>query len=332
MAELVSEERRVAVTGARTFLGSELIRHLESDPRYRHILALDIGNPDFPLEKAEFVKVDLTVPTVAADIAALLREARIDTFVHAAFLSYPTHATAWAHELEDIGTMHVLDACAQARPASFVLVSSTMVYGASAENPNFLGEETELRGEGAFEDRVRAERQVERFARDNREVNVASLRFAPILGPTVENYFTRFFSRPVAPRMMGYDPLLQFIHERDAVSALKMVVDRGDVRGTYNIAGEGVLPYSTVLAMLGRVPLPVPHFFARTLARALWATQVFDAPPSYLDFLRYLCVADASKAGRELGFRPRHSLKRTILDFLDIGGGDDATDIGRVYG
>jgi UDP-glucose 4-epimerase len=244
----------------------------------------------------------------------------VDTFVHAAFLSMPTHASTWAHELEDIGTMHVLNACAETRVRKFVLASTTMVYGASPLNPNFLSEEHELRGRPGsrfVQDKVEAERQVARFARENPETLVTVLRAAPILGPTVENFVTRFFSRPVAPVLMGYDPLMQFVHEQDVIDAHKAVLDQ-DHPGIFNIVGDGVLPYSTILAMMGKFPLPMPHFLARGLSHALWVTQVFDAPPNFLDFLRYLCVADGQKARETLGFQPRYDIKAIVADFLGV--------------
>ena len=55
---------------------------------------------------------------------------------------------------------------------------------------------------------------------------------------------------------------------------------------------------------------------AYPLAQALWATQVFDAPPNFLDFLRFLCVADGARAREVMGYRPRYDIKSTILDFL----------------
>src|SRR5262245_38282769 len=94
--------RVVAVTGACTFLGSELLRRLEEDPRYRKVLALDIRPPALtPSGKVEYVKLDLTQPTVDGELATLLARHGVDTFVHGAFLSHPTHAAEWAHELED---------------------------------------------------------------------------------------------------------------------------------------------------------------------------------------------------------------------------------------
>ncbi len=327
------EQRVVALTGARSFVGSEVLKRLEEDRRYAKVIAFDLRKPDFPLDKTQFYKLDLTLPTADADMAAILQREGVDTFLHAAFLSHPTHASAWAHELEDIGTMHVLNACAESGIHKFVLSSTTMVYGASPLNPNFLAETHELKGHKNsrfINDKVGAEKQVRRFRQENPETIVTVLRVAPTLGPTVQNFFTRFLSRPVAPVMMGYDPLIQFVHEQDVVDAFKLVLD-DDFRGEFNIVGDGVLPYSTVLALMGKLPLPMPHFLARTLSNALWVTQVFDSPPSMLDYMRYLCVADGRKARDVIGFEPRYDIKATIADFLGVGGADRdaATGEGR---
>lgn len=331
-----AEHRVVAVTGACTYLGGELIRRLEEDRRYSRILALDVRPPAMsPGGKVEFVKLDLTQPTVDDELATLLAHGKVDTFVHGAFLSHPTHAAEWAHELEDVGTMHVLNACAgvaaEVMPRRFVMVSTTLIYGAHPKNPNFLTEDAELRGhrDSRFvNDKVRAEKQVLRFAKEHPEVEVCSLRFAPILGPTVSNMYTRFFSRPVAPVMMGHDPLMQFVHEQDAAFALARAVD-SHATGPFNIVGKGVLPYTTVLALLGRLPITMPQMIARQLTKVLWTTQLVGSPPSFLDFLLYLCVADGARAKRELGFSPRLSIKRTINDFLGLAPEDGATDVPR---
>ena len=325
--------RVVAVTGACTYLGAELLRRLEEDPRYARVLALDVRPPPVTRSKIEYIHIDLTQPTVDGELATLLQRNRVDTFVHGAFLSHPTHAAEWAHELEDVGTMHVLNACAGIEPRRFVMISTTLVYGAHPKNPNFLTEDAELRGhrDSRFvNDKVRAERQVHRFAKEHPEVEVCILRFAPILGPTVSNMYTRFFSRPIAPVMMGHDPLMQFVHEQDAAFALQKAVD-SHATGPFNIVGKGVLPYTTVLALLGRVPVPMPQLIARQLSKVLWATQLVGSPPSFLDFLLYLCVADGAKAKRELGFSPRLSIKRTILDFLGVAPEDGATDHTRAH-
>lgn len=330
--ERANNARVVAVTGACTFLGGELLRRLEEDPKVEKVLALDIRPPALaPGSKVEFVKLDLTQPTVDAELATLLTRHHVHTFVHGAFLSHPTHASEWAHELEDVGTMHVLNACAGVPPKRLVMVSTTLIYGAHPKNPNFLVEEAELKGhrDSRFvNDKLRAEKHVQRYAKEYPGVEVCILRFAPILGPTVSNMFTRFFSRPVAPVMMGHDPLMQFVHEQDAAWALEKAV-QSSATGVFNIVGKGVLPYTTVLALLGRVPVSMPQWAARAMTKVLWTTQLVGSPPSFLDFLLYLCVADGARARRELGFAPRLSIKRTILDFLGVAPEDGATDVTR---
>ena len=132
--------RVVAVTGARGMLGSALVRRLETDRRYGRVIALDLREPSVMQEKTRFYKVDLTLPGADAKIADVLREEQVDTFVHLAFLSNFTHRSSWAHELESIGTMHVLNACSESRISKFVLWGQSLCYGAHPQNPAYLTE------------------------------------------------------------------------------------------------------------------------------------------------------------------------------------------------
>jgi UDP-glucose 4-epimerase len=340
MTSTVKPHGRVAaVTGACTYLGTELLRRLAEQRRFDRILALDIRDPEiaaggFPKGRVEWVKLDLTQPTIDGELATLFEREGVDTLVHAAFLSHPTHATEWAHELEDVGTMHLLNACAAVPPRRVVMVSTTLIYGAHAKNPNFLTEAAELRGhpDSRFvNDKVRAEQQLLRFAAENPRTQVCSLRFAPILGPTVDNMHTRFLRRSLAPVMLGHDPLMQFVHELDAVWALLQAAV-SESRGPFNIVGKGVLPYTTVLAMLGRVPIPMPLPIARYVTKALWATQLVGSPASFLDFLLFPCVADGSRASAELAYSARFNIQRTILDFLGEPPEDGAIDVASAQG
>src|SRR3954453_2064704 len=165
------EQRGGALTGAYSDMGGELIKRLERDRRYYKVLAVDVRKPTFPMHKTQFHRVDLTLPTADADLASIWKREGVDTVVHAAFLSSPTHATAWAHELESIGTMHVLNAAAECQARKLVVWSQTVVYGANPLNPNFLTEDHELRGDKSrsryVKDKVEVEQQVRRFRGEN---------------------------------------------------------------------------------------------------------------------------------------------------------------------
>jgi UDP-glucose 4-epimerase len=311
--------RTIAVTGAAGFLGSNLIGMLEQDERVKSIVALDVKPPPTakPGGKTRFHEVDITQPASEARVAEILADEQADTLAHLAFLSSPTHGTAWAHEIESVGTMHVAVGARQAKVRKFVHWSLTWLYGARPSNPNFLTEKHPLRAptsEPFFADKIDAEEEVNKLALRSPEMIVTVLRTAPILGPTVHNAITRYLARRVVPTMMGFDPLVQFLHEADAIAAMHLAVLR-DAPGTFNIVGEGVLPLSTAIKLAGRIAVPVPHPVAESITAAGWVAQLVEAPPSFLKYLRFLCVADGRKARDEMGFRPAYSSREAVLDF-----------------
>jgi UDP-glucose 4-epimerase len=313
------DARVIAVTGARTFLGIELLRRIEDNPRVAAAIALDVRPPPQPSERTRFHKTDLTLPTAATDLAAVLEAEGVDTLVHAAFLGRPNRARVeWAHELEDLGTMHVLSAAARAGVRKVILASTTRVYGPHADNPNFLDEARPLRGlpkVGWLADKVAAEQQLMAFAARAPGTIATSLRAAPTLGPRVQNLITSFFSNMLVPVVAGCDPLLQFVHEEDLLDAFLLVIDQ-DRPGAFNITGDGVLPYSTVRALLGRIPVPLPASLVGALGSVMWTAQLAAVPPGLSDYLRYLCIADGARARQELGFRPRWDVRAIVNEFV----------------
>ncbi len=314
--------RVVALTGARGPLGRELIRELEADPDCRRVVAFDLQEPPGMLGKTRFFKVDLTLPGADTALARGLREEEVDTFVHLAFLSGFTHRFSWAHELESIGTMRVLNACTEAAVSKVVLWSHTYCYGANPQNPAYLREESPLAAAARpndtfFSDKIDAERQVGQFAEEHPDRTVTVLRMAPILAPGVDNFIRRLLTAPAIPVLFGHDPLLQLLHLSDGVRALRRVVLE-DHPGVFNIAADGVVPLRTAIALLGRLPVPVPSSLARRLAGALWMGQVIDVPPSLLDYLRYPCVVDTKRARRKLRFFPAHDIHEVLAEMAGL--------------
>jgi UDP-glucose 4-epimerase len=311
------EARVLALTGARTFLGRNLVGLLEEDDRACRLVVIDEQPPVSAGPKTRSYAVDRTQPNASARIAEILAAEAVDTFVHLGFLDSPARNTGWAHELESVGTLHVLNACRERPVEKLVLGSSTQLYGARFDNPNFLSEAHPLRGlrDCPFlGDKIDAEQQVAAYARDYPAATVTVLRFATLLGPTVESFVTRWLSRRLVPTLLGFDPLLQFVHEVDALAALKLAIDR-DVPGVFNVVGEGVLPVSTVIKLAGRTALPIPHFLAERLTALLWLAGVSEIPAPMLRFLRHLCVADGAKANAELGFTPGYTTREAALEF-----------------
>ena len=311
-------QRVIAITGAASFLGRNLVGLLEDDPQTARIITIDIAAASTARRKTKHFPLDLTAPAAEERVANILASEQVDTLVHLGFLSSPTHATVWSHELESVGSMHLINAARQTGLRKFIQWSQTLLYGAHPTNPNFLTERHPLRAdvdEPFFADKMAAEREINAFAGKSKGTVVTVLRTAPIVGPTVHNWVTRYLAEEKVITLLGFDPLWQLVHEVDVLAAFKLAIDR-DHPGTYNIVGEGVLPLSTIIRLVGRKSMHLLHPLAGAVVGALWVAQAAPFPSSFLRYLRYVCVADGEKA-KTMGFRPAYTTREALLDYVN---------------
>jgi UDP-glucose 4-epimerase len=146
-------------------------------------------------------------------------------------------------------------------------------------------------------------------------MSVSVLRFAPLFGPGVRTFYTSIFDKRVVPVLMGYDPLVQLLHPDDALAACELVLQK-PVSGVFNIAPTSSIPLQAALHLADKIPVPVPHPVAYAASEMLWATGLAEAPGAFVDYVRFLFVADGSKAQCELGFTARHSSREALRDYL----------------
>lgn len=315
----IPETGSLVLTGANGFLGSRILKLLERDPQYRHIVVVDKKKPTSHAKKARYYRLDLTEPVADVKLAEILKQERCDTFVHCAMPITPPKNQSYSHELISVGTMYAMNACAEARVRKFILLSTTDVYGAFASNPNFLLEdvhEPQGRLQSHFlADKIDAEKQALRYAKKYPDRVVTILRPCSIFGPSVQSYKTRYLERVFVATVLGFDPLIQFIHEDDLDRAINIAIDK-DFPGIFNIVGDGVLPLSRVIKICNKLHIRLPQLGFKSLVQLLWYLDFAPAPATHVDFLRYLCVADGTKASELMGFTPKFTTKETLLSFV----------------
>jgi UDP-glucose 4-epimerase len=73
----------------------------------------------------------------------------------------------------------------------------------------------------------------------------------------------------------------------------------------------------TALHLSDKLTVAVPHVAAYPLAELWWGSGLGEAPGGFIDYVRYLFVADGEKARRELGFAPRHSSRDALMAYLE---------------
>lgn len=313
------KEESVVIIGCNGFLGKAILKYLETNSRYKKVVAIDRQKPSLTLKKTKYYKLDLTATMADVSLAEILKKENCDVLIHTALPISPMHNEALSHEVIAIGTFYVFNACAAAGVRKIVMSSTSDVYGAFAENPNFLTEDMPTKGylQNRFlKDKVDAERQAIKYQKKHSEAIVTILRHATILGPTINSFKTRYLRRSVVMTMLGFDPLIQFVHEDDTIRAFKQFVDE-DHAGIFNLGADGVLPLSRVIRLLGSINLKLTQTAFKTLVQLLWYADFSPAPASFADFLRYICVVDNTKIKKELNFKFQYTTKEALLSFVE---------------
>ncbi len=310
--------RCLAITGLDTFVGGRLAERLLQGSDPPEIIGLDLRAPRRLDGRIRFHRVDLTEPTADSLIAEIFEKERCEAVLHAAFFTRPTSDRAYAHELEVIGSLHVMNAAAAAHVRKLIVPSSARVYGAYPDNPNFLSEEHPLRAHPdspSVRDRAEMEQLLALFAERHPQMVVTSLRPCWVMGPSIDSEAVRHFDRARVTIPLGFDPLMQMLHEDDYLRALELALLR-DVSGPINLAGSGVLPLTTLLRVAGKNTRAVPHpiLYRMGYLPALWREG--GAPAGFYDYLRFLWVVDTKRATSELGFTAEYTTKEAWMSFV----------------
>jgi UDP-glucose 4-epimerase len=300
--------RAVCITGIAGNLGKALARLLHGET---HLVGVDRRPFRDRPKDVDHHRVDIR----KRKLEDVFRQGRLEALIHLGIMHDPRTPFSEAHSFNILGTRKLLDLCVRHGVKKVVVLSSANVYGPLPDNSNFLTEDMPLMAADRFpsvRDLIELDMYAQSFMWQHPEIETVILRPVHIVGPTVKNAPSNYLrlERPVT--VLGFDPMVQLIHEDDVCLALALALRPG-VRGVYNVAGPGEVPLSLVLRELSRRPIPVPHPLVRPLLRRAFAARLTSFPPEEVDHIQYLCNVDGSRASRDLGFAPRHSLRETIL-------------------
>ena len=300
------------VTGVSRYFGGKVADLLVGQPGVDRVIGVDVVPPPTPLE-SEFIRADIRSPV----LGRIMDDAGVDTVVHMGVIATPRQAGGRSvmKDINVIGTMQLLAACQRAESVRNLVVKSTAaVYGSGPRDPALITEDDLPRHpptSGWAKDSAEVEDYVRSFGRRRSDVRIATLRFANIVGPGMRTGMTSYLTMPVVPTVLGFDPRLQFVHEDDAIEVTRRVVLQRS-RGTYNIAGDGVVLLSQAIRMMNRMMVPlhsaVLPFAGRSLARGAWA----DFSRDQIRYLTYGRALDTSTAANDLGFQARFSSEQAL--------------------
>ena len=218
------------------------------------------------------------------------------------------------HDVNVTGTRQLLDHCIHNGVESLVVLSSGYVYGAFPENPYYLEEDSPLSASRSYpdiRDRVEVDALVTTFLWRYPQIRTCVLRPVNVLGHYAHSMISRYLRERRVPTVMGFDPMMQFIHEEDLSAAIERAVDHR-LQGVFNVTGPGEVPLRTAIREAGGDPWSIPESILRPLSRRLFRMGLSAYPPGAIDFLKYPITLSGERFADATGFQPLYGLKETL--------------------
>ncbi len=306
---------RVGITGAAGYFGRNIIARLEENDDVEHVLGVSRRPWRHDYQKLTYRRLDVRSDA----LPGLFASHAVDTVIHLAFLLNPIHDEQEMHDVNVNGTKNVLAAASEADVKKLVMSSSTTVYGAQPDNPSRLTEKAPQRGRDSRyyypRDKARLEEHCEEWKQAHPGVIVTVLRPCLVMGPTVDQFYSRLLNWRMLPLVSGANPEMQFVHEDDVARAFEHFTVE-DVGGVFNIVGDGTMHWRDIIEMAGVRPVSIPRAILSPVMSLAWRLHLTEIPPGILDFIQYPWVAAGDKA-KKAGFTPQYSTRETLSAFLE---------------
>ncbi|MBI4951377.1 MAG: SDR family oxidoreductase [Myxococcales bacterium] len=310
---LSAGERPVLVTGVCGRLGRRLARVLH---RERRVSGVDRREFRGCPKDVTHHKIDMR----RKKMKDIFRAERPIAVVHLGIMHDPRASELDHHTWNVAGFQRLLEYVAQYDVPKLVVLSSANVYGPRPDNPQFLDEDAPLMGAAAFSgmrDIIEVDMLAQSFFWKRPQTETVILRPVHILG-AVKNAPSNYLRQNVVPTVLGFDPMIQVIHQDDVIGAVVAALAPGR-RGVYNLAGPPPVTLSRAIERAGRTRLPLPHFAFKSALSRLWKLRATSFPAPELDFIRFVCMVDDARARSELGYRPTFDLDATVHAVDDYG-------------
>jgi UDP-glucose 4-epimerase len=301
-----SKRPTVLLTGLSGNLGQLAARYL-----HRHYNVVGVDRRPSPGRAKDIIHIQLDIRRKALE--NVFRKHRPAAVVHLGVMHNPRQSTDEHHTFNVVGTTRLLEHCQRYGVQKVVFLSSANVYGPGRDTNGFLTEEQPLLAAQHFPDMrdlIAVDMLAQGFFWKNPTIETVILRPVHILG-RVRNAPSNYLRLATPPVLMGFDPMVQPIHEDDVVHGLAAALKPG-VRGIFNLCGPGQLPVSMAIEELGGRRIPLPEQLVRPVLNRLWNVRLTSFPAPELVHIKYSCLVDGSRAQTQLGFRPQKSLQDTL--------------------
>ncbi|WP_020650568.1 SDR family oxidoreductase [Solimonas variicoloris] len=298
------KKKTVLVTGAAGSLAKRVIARLHG--RY-HVVAVDFRRK---------VETDADIPSYKVEIHKrgfedVFRRHKIDAVLHLGRIFAHEGDRTRRYNANVLGGKKLFELCRKYGVGQVIVHSTYFVYGASAFNPALLDEDAPLKASEVTQDlvdSVELENLAQIYLWKAPELNITILRPCNVLGPGVRNTMSVLLSRPLVPVLVGFSPLMQFLHVDDMADAIVCAFEQNKP-GIYNVAPDDYVTYQVAVEQCGcrKLPVPsIPPLLPKMISGALNWNAFF--PPYLINYFKYPVIIDGRLFRQTFGWKPKRNL------------------------
>ncbi|WP_029888549.1 NAD-dependent epimerase/dehydratase family protein [Polycyclovorans algicola] len=307
-----SNTRTILVTGAAGALARRVVSLLGAN---HHVIAVDFRRQvDCPEATASY-----SLDVHARGFEEIFRRHDIDTVIHIGRVFGHEQSRQNRYNANVLGSKRLFELSRKHGVRQVMVHSTYFVYGAARFNPALMDEDTPLKASEVSHDLVDAvelENLTQIYLRKYPELNITLLRPCNILGPGVRNSLSLLLSRRLAPVLIGYAPLMQFLHVDDMAEALVRACEVNRP-GVYNVAPAEWMTYPDAVVQSGcrRLPLVLPGRLPQLMGQVL--NRRAFLPPYLVNYLKYPVVIDGTLFRDTFDWRPKRTATEIFQTYRD---------------
>ncbi len=225
--------------------------------------------------------------------------------IHMGFIRHFREDARERHDVNVRGTKQLLDHCVHYGVQKLVVLSSGYVYGAFPENPYYMDEDSPLSASRSYpeiRDLVEVDTLASAFIWKYPHIRTCVLRPVNVLGYFVHSMIGQYLRQARVPTVLGFDPMMQFIHEEDLSEAIALALEHG-MQGVFNVTGPGQVPLHTAIREAGGTAWPIPEFVMRPLFDRLFRWGLIPYPAGAIDYLKYPATISGQRFIEATNFR-----------------------------
>lgn len=246
----------------------------------------------------------------------IFRRHYIKTVIHLNIIHNPRVSSKEHYEFNLTGSSNLLELATKYKVSQFIFLSSADIYGPSPDNPLFIPEGHQLYGSKnipLLRDLVETDLLVQSYFYKAPEMITTILRPCHIVGHDINNGIMQYITGKVVPTVAGFNPMIQIIHIRDVLDAIALVIKTRE-RGIFNISGQDQIPLLTFLREMKIRHIPIIPPLEKPIFKGLFSMGLTSLHPEQIDFLKYPCMVDDTRARERLLFSPKYRISDIIKE------------------